>query len=112
MPVLSQVLQSMIRPVQSVAVIPSSTQNLQLRPTLLSQVTRMPHVVQSTPVNENSQKKGNAREKRKILIDGSNVAMGFTASEVGKKAMSNDFREFSAEGKLSNRFILKMDFLK
>lgn len=111
-PLLSQVVQSMIRPVQSVAIIPSSAQNLQFRPTLLSQVTRMPQIIQSTPVNENLRKNGNGREKRKILIDGSNVAMGFTTSEVGKKAMCNDPREFSAEGMLSNRLMHKIDFLK
>ncbi|XP_070510086.1 NEDD4-binding protein 1-like [Chironomus tepperi] len=91
-PTLSQVVQSMIRPVQSVSINPSSIQNNPFRPPL--NAARNPQLMHSTPVTG---KTPNEREKRKILIDGSNVAMGFTASEIGKKAMSNDFKEFSAE---------------
>lgn len=97
-PSLSEVVQSMIRPVQSVSINPPSILNVQLRPQLNG--PRMPQVMHSTPCAAQAQPKQD-REKRKILIDGSNVAMGFTASEIGKKAMGNDFKEFSAEGKLS-----------
>lgn len=92
---LSEVVQSMIRPVQSVSINPTSILNIQFRPQLNG--PRMPTVMHSTPFAVQAQPKKD-REKRKILIDGSNVAMGFTASEVGKKAMGNDFKEFSAEG--------------
>ncbi|KAL7050666.1 hypothetical protein ACKWTF_004172 [Chironomus riparius] len=84
-PTLSQVVQSMNNPVQTVTLNPSSM----FRP----QLNTAP-VMHSTPVTV---KPPIEREKRKILIDGSNVAMGFTASEIGKKAMGNDYREFSAE---------------
>ena len=39
------------------------------------------------------------KEKRIILIDGSNVAMSFTESNIGKKAMTDKDKDFSAEGK-------------
>jgi hypothetical protein len=79
---------------------PSSSQGSSTGPTsTITTTTASPKINSNVTTNHApvpSTSNAGKKEKRIILIDGSNVAIGFSNSLGGKR--ENDYKQFSAEG--------------